>query len=75
MLNSELLPAAGALNDANETVLNDTWTARKSAFASETVGFVARGAADLMRYWAGCNSSWCGGQTVSSIPACSRPRW
>jgi hypothetical protein len=40
-LNSELLPAAGALNDANETVLNNTWTDRKSAFTVERLGLVA----------------------------------
>jgi hypothetical protein len=38
-----LLPAAGALNDANETVLNDTWTSRKAAFAKEDIGFIGAG--------------------------------
>jgi hypothetical protein len=41
MLNSELLPAAGALNDANETVLDDTWTRRKSAFDAERISLIA----------------------------------
>ena len=41
LLNSELLPAAGALNDANETVLNNTWIDRNSAFTAERVGWIA----------------------------------
>ena len=41
LVNSELLPAAGALNDANETVLNNTWIDRNSAFTAERVGLIA----------------------------------
>jgi hypothetical protein len=41
LLNSELLPAADALNDANETVLDDTWARRRAAFTEENLGLVA----------------------------------
>ena len=43
MMTAALLPAADALNDANETVLNETWTNRKAAFAREDIGFIAAG--------------------------------
>ena len=41
MIDSELLPAAGALNNANESVLNDAWTGRKSSFTRTRVGVFA----------------------------------
>jgi len=41
MLNSELLPAAIALNDANESALNATWAGCKDALGWQTIGFVA----------------------------------
>jgi hypothetical protein len=43
MLTAALLPAAEALNDANETVLNDIWNSRKAAFVKENIGFVLAG--------------------------------
>lgn len=43
MMTAALLPAADALNDANETVLNDTWADRKAAFAKEDFGLVVAG--------------------------------
>jgi hypothetical protein len=41
MLNSELLSAAAALNDANESALEQTWADCKDALAWEAVGFIA----------------------------------
>jgi hypothetical protein len=41
LLNTELLPAAGRLNDANETALNETWAGCKNALGWETLGFIA----------------------------------
>ena len=41
LINDELLPAAGALNDANESVLNDTWESRKSAFGKMRFWLIA----------------------------------
>jgi hypothetical protein len=40
LLNTKLLPAAVALNDANETVLNNTWNGRKSAFFQDRAGLI-----------------------------------
>ena len=48
MMTAALLPAADALNDANETVLNETWTNRKAAFAREDIGFIAAGVPTLI---------------------------
>jgi len=41
LTNNELLPAAAALNDANESVLNATWDARKSTFTTTRVWLFA----------------------------------
>jgi hypothetical protein len=43
IMDGELLPAADALNNANETVLEQTWSSRKSAFLFDTVGLVGCG--------------------------------
>jgi hypothetical protein len=43
IMDGELLPAADALNNANETVLEDTWTRRKAAFWYDTVALVGCG--------------------------------
>ena len=43
IMNGELLPAADGLNDANETVLEQTWTNRKTAFLFDTLALVGCG--------------------------------
>jgi hypothetical protein len=43
MMTAALLPAAEALNDANETVLNDIWISRKATFTEENIDFVMAG--------------------------------
>jgi len=43
LMNRTLLPAAGALNDANEMVLNRTWQGREAAMGFETAGVIAAG--------------------------------
>jgi hypothetical protein len=48
LMNTTLLPAAGALNDANEVVLNRTWQGREAAFAWEAAGIIAAGLPALL---------------------------